>query len=109
MKQLQKAVFGVDVTEKTQCRHWHSDQDIVAIKFPCCDQYFACYDCHKEVADHPAETWPREKFPQLAILCGNCGEQLTILAYLECEDRCPQCAARFNPGCRLHRHLYFEV
>jgi uncharacterized CHY-type Zn-finger protein len=33
---------------------------------------------------------------------------MSIAAYLACDDRCPTCAARFNPGCKPHRHLYFE-
>ena len=24
------------------------------------------------------------------------------------DDACPHCGAGFNPGCRLHRHLYFD-
>jgi uncharacterized CHY-type Zn-finger protein len=25
------------------------------------------------------------------------------------ESRCPSCREQFNPGCRKHFHLYFQV
>ena len=43
-----------------------------------------------------------------AVLCGACGTQLTVRQYLACDNRCPACAAPFNPGCRLHYRFYFE-
>jgi uncharacterized CHY-type Zn-finger protein len=75
----------------------------------CCGEYFACRDCHDALADHPAQVWPRDAFDQPAILCGVCGTQLSIAAYLACENRCPACGAGFNPGCAKHKHLYFAV
>jgi hypothetical protein len=33
---------------------------------------------------------------------------LTIRQYLNRQAVCPVCRARFNPGCALHHHLYFE-
>ncbi|NYF23235.1 putative CHY-type Zn-finger protein [Sporosarcina sp. JAI121] len=28
---------------------------------------------------------------------------------MDCKSACPECSAAFNPGCSLHRHLYFEI
>jgi uncharacterized CHY-type Zn-finger protein len=105
---MRPAVHGLDLDPQTRCRHWHSPLDIVALKMRCCGLYWACRDCHDALADHPATLWPTDTFDTPAILCGACGGELTIRDYLECEDRCPGCGAGFNPGCRLHRGLYFE-
>jgi uncharacterized CHY-type Zn-finger protein len=101
-------VRGLHLDPQTRCRHWRSPFDIVALKLRCCGVYYACRDCHDALADHPAVVWPRAEWDRAAVLCGACGTELTVHAYLACEDRCPACAAPFNPGCRLHRHLYFE-
>ncbi|GAB7093775.1 CHY zinc finger protein [Halolamina litorea] len=42
-----------------------------------------------------------------AVLCGVCGSVLTVAEYVACEDRCPDCGAGFNPGCRTHYDRYF--
>ena len=34
---------------------------------------------------------------------------MRIREYLACENTCPGCGARFNPGCRNHYSFYFEV
>ena len=102
------SVFGLDLDGETRCRHWHSPRDIVALRLPCCGRYYACRDCHDALAGHPARVWPRAAFDQPAALCGACGHEMSAAVYLACADRCPACAAPFNPGCRLHRHLYFE-
>ncbi|MFM9872323.1 MAG: CHY zinc finger protein [Fimbriimonadaceae bacterium] len=101
-------VHGLQIGAKTECEHWHSNLDVIAIKFPCCQEFYCCFDCHKSLADHPAKTWPTTDRDRLAILCGNCGHQLTIVEYQLPGDACPNCAAQFNPGCRNHTHLYFE-
>jgi uncharacterized CHY-type Zn-finger protein len=101
-------VRGLDLDRETRCAHWHSPLDIVALKMRCCGAYYACRDCHDALADHPAQVWPKAERETLAVLCGSCGEELSIARYLACDDRCPVCAAPFNPGCKLHRHLYFE-
>lgn len=75
----------------------------------CCGEYYACRDCHDALADHPAQVWPAAQWDRPAILCGVCGTELSILAYLACDNRCPACAAAFNPGCAKHKHLYFAV
>jgi uncharacterized CHY-type Zn-finger protein len=101
-------VFGVDLDAQTRCAHWRSPLDIVAIKMRCCGAYYACHDCHAALAGHPSAVWPRAERDRPAVLCGACETELTVAQYLTCEDRCPACGAAFNPGCRLHRHLYFE-
>ncbi|GIM46573.1 hypothetical protein DNHGIG_21220 [Collibacillus ludicampi] len=101
-------VKGTNVDPETRCKHYSSEKDIIAIKFPCCQTYYPCFQCHKEGADHPALAWKKEQWHEKAILCGKCGAELTIIEYMGCNARCPKCEASFNPGCRNHYHLYFE-
>jgi uncharacterized CHY-type Zn-finger protein len=75
----------------------------------CCGAYYACRDCHDALADHPAQVWPRSTWNEAAVLCGACGTEMSVNAYLACDNRCPMCEAAFNPGCKLHHHLYFEA
>jgi uncharacterized CHY-type Zn-finger protein len=100
--------LGLELDGETRCAHWHGPLDIVALRLPCCGAYYACRDCHDALADHPARVWPRDEQEAMAAMCGACGRQMSVREYLGCEDRCPACGAGFNPGCRLHRHLYFE-
>src|SRR5258706_10867184 len=100
-------VFGIDLDPQTRCAHYHSDLDIIAIRFKCCDRWFPCFECHSEIADHQAEVWPADARNALAILCGVCGHQLSIGEYLACDSICPKCRSKFNPGCANHYHLYF--
>ncbi|WP_143961093.1 CHY zinc finger protein [Litoribacter populi] len=102
-------VFGKSVDNQTRCVHWHSELDIIAIKFKCCDKYYPCFSCHEEEADHEHEVWPVGEFDEKAILCGACGHELTIQEYMDSNNTCPKCEASFNPGCSNHYHLYFEV
>lgn len=102
-------VSGHSVDDGTRCVHYDSALDVVAIRFRCCDRYYPCHTCHAESVDHEAQIWPSDEFDQFAVLCGHCKTELTIRAYLACDDRCPNCDAAFNPRCRAHRHLYFEV
>lgn len=102
-------VFGVEVDRETRCAHWRSPLDVIAIKLRCCGAYYACRDCNDALADHAAQVWPRAEWDQPAVLCGGCGDQLSVQGYMDCENRCPGCGAPFNPGCRLHYPLYFEA
>ncbi len=102
------AVFGLDLDAQTRCAHWHGARDVVAIKMRCCGAYYACRDCHDALAAHPAKLWPRAERDEPAVLCGVCGTEMSVAAYLGGGDACPSCGAGFNPGCRLHHHLYFE-
>jgi uncharacterized CHY-type Zn-finger protein len=102
-------VLGVDVDPQTRCAHYRSERDIIAIKFKCCGEWFSCHQCHVELAGHTTQVWPKEEFDEHAVLCGNCGQQLTISEYLESEFACPHCQSQFNSGCVRHHHLYFEM
>lgn len=116
-------VEAVDGDANSRCMHWHSARDIVALRFHCCGRWFACFDCHAALAGHSVtdvdgnllaacsghRVWPPGSGSERAVLCGACGYVLTVDEYLNCNDACPACAAAFNPGCRLHRHLYFST
>jgi uncharacterized CHY-type Zn-finger protein len=102
-------IKGRPVDEQTRCVHYQSPQDIIAIKFPCCQAYFPCYDCHIETVAHDPQVWKKEEFDTHAILCGACKTELTINQYLTSNDQCPHCNAPFNPGCKTHYHLYFDL
>ena len=93
----------------SRCAHYHSPVDIIAIKMNCCGLYYACKDCHLELADHHIAVWPRTDWNQLAVLCGLCQAELSITDYLKSDSRCSSCNAAFNPNCRNHRHFYFET
>jgi uncharacterized CHY-type Zn-finger protein len=101
-------VRGVELDEETRCTHYDDPWDVIAIRFPCCGEYYACFDCHSACADHDAERWPVDARDERAVRCGVCGFELTIAEYLASEHACPACDASFNPGCANHRHLYFE-
>lgn len=75
----------------------------------CCGVYYACKDCHEALAGHAVVLWPRCEWGERVVLCGACGTELTIAAYLAASDACPACRAPFNPGCRHHQHFYFEM
>ena len=103
-------IKGKVIDQNGRCAHWHSERDIVAIKFACCNEYYACYECHREVAGHEAGRWPKISFDtESAILCGSCRATLTISVYMSSNSVCPCCKAPFNPGCQLHWDLYFDV
>ncbi len=93
---------------ETRCEHYHSQKDIIAIRFKCCNEYYCCYHCHKEEAGHLASVWTKNEFKTDAIFCGNCKNEMSIAAYLNCTYKCPFCQAAFNPGCANHNHFYFE-
>jgi len=102
-------VRGINLDPQTRCEHYHGPTDIVAIKMKCCGVYYACTDCHAALANHQIEVWPENEWNQEAILCGACGTELTIHQYMHSESRCPACCERFNPRCRNHHYLYFQV
>ncbi|NOU96351.1 hypothetical protein GC093_24500 [Paenibacillus sp. LMG 31456] len=92
---------------QTRCKHYHSELDIIAIKFKCCDTYYGCYYCHEETVNHEAMVWPKLEWHTKAILCGSCHTELSINQYLNSSYVCPSCNSPFNPGCSNHNHLYF--
>lgn len=95
------------IDDETRCSHYHTAYDRIAIRFYCCGVYFPCYECHAAYGCGEAQVWPREKFHEKAILCGSCGTELRIEAYLNSQYQCPSCEAHFNPNCGRHRSLYF--
>jgi uncharacterized CHY-type Zn-finger protein len=101
-------VLGPVVDDMTRCVHYNIPVDIVTIKFACCGEYYPCHLCHQETAGHDAQQWGLDERDQKAVLCGACGTELTIAAYLA-TDECPTCRSPFNERCRLHTHLYFET
>lgn len=102
-------VRGVGLDAETRCVHYGGPRDVVAIRFPCCGEYYACFDCHAACADHDAERWPADAREKRAVRCGVCGHELAIAEYLASEHACPECDASFNPGCADHYGLYFEI
>lgn len=102
-------VHGSSVNDLTQCAHYHSERDVVAIKFKCCDTFYACVHCHEELAGHPPLVWRKDERETHAIFCGQCRKTLSIAEYLNCENSCARCGAAFNPNCADHYHLYFEL
>ena len=102
-------VFGLELNARTGCLHYGSPVDIVAIRFICCGRYYACYECHQAIEKHPVERWKREEFHLKAILCGHCGIEWTIHQYLCCNHQCLNCKSPFNPRCKNHWGLYFDL
>lgn len=102
-------LHGVAVDSATRCDHYDSDLDVVAIRFACCDCFYPCFRCHEALTDHDAERISPDRFDRPAVRCGVCGATLSVDAYLDCDDSCPDCGAAFNPGCRRHRDRYFAV
>jgi len=105
---MRPSVHGLDLDPETRCAHWRSPLDIIAIKMRCCARYYACRACHDALEHHSVKLWPKPEWSQKAILCGDCGHELSVHAYLASASQCPACGARFNPACRSHHHLYFE-
>ena len=99
---------GTGLNQRTQCVHYHSERDIIGIRFKCCGVFYACIKCHEEAVDHAPIVWPKAEFTAEAIYCGNCCSTLSISQYMGCDNTCPICQAAFNPGCANHYHLYFE-
>ena len=102
-------VKGEIVNEHTRCTHYHSIRDVIAIRMKCCNEYYACIDCHTEAARHSASIWPVTEFDTKAVLCEKCYNEMTIIEYLQSDHQCPFCKANFNPGCSNHYKYYFAV
>lgn len=90
------------------CRHWDGPDDVLQLALPCCHRFWPCRDCHDEAADHEAQRWPDDS-DAAALRCGRCRATQTVAAYLASPDACPACGGAFNPRCRSHHHLYFQV
>ena len=103
------AVYGDVIDDQTRCSHYHSPLDIIAIKFKCCDRYYPCSICHETSAGHIAAQWAKNERDTKAVLCGQCGFDLTINEYFHSANQCPSCRAAFNPNCSKHYTLYFSM
>lgn len=101
-------VHGATVDDATRCVHYSGPTDIVAIRFRCCLRFYPCFQCHADAESHRAEQWAPADWAERAILCGACGQTLSIDDYRSV-SACPRCGSAFNDGCRLHAHLYFQV
>jgi len=101
-------IFGPVMDDETRCIHYHTNEDIIAIKFACCERYYPCYKCHEEHAQHAIKRWQQSQFHTRAILCGHCKQELTIHDYMQ-SSCCPQCNASFNARCANHYPIYFEM
>jgi uncharacterized CHY-type Zn-finger protein len=102
-------VQGSILDEKTRCEHYNSALDIIAIKFKCCNTYYACIHCHEQATNHQPIVWSKNERNTKAILCGQCSYEMSIDGYFNCNNECPQCKHSFNPKCSNHHHYYFEV
>ncbi|MGG3798866.1 CHY zinc finger protein [Metabacillus fastidiosus] len=103
-----KKIYGSLVDNETRCKHYHSEKDIIAIKFKCCQKYYPCYKCHEECEDHPISVWGKEEFDEFAIICGVCKKEYKISEYFHING-CIHCGSQFNEGCSKHYHLYFNM
>ena len=102
-------VQGLSLTPLTQCLHWSSPRDIIAIRHACCGKFYACISCHDALEKHKSSVWSISQRDERAVLCGSCKHQLTVDEYLNCGSVCTKCGAGFNPGCKGHWGLYFEM
>jgi uncharacterized CHY-type Zn-finger protein len=100
---------GVGVDDETRCMHYRTARDVIAIRFPCCETFFPCFECHAACCEHDTERWPPDRFDERAVLCGACREVLTVDSYLASDHECSNCGASFNPGCVDHYDRYFAV
>ena len=72
-------IYGINLDSKGRCKHYHTKQDIVALKCGKCQDYFACYQCHNQLRNHPFESVSVKAASP--ILCGNCRHFLTYAKY----------------------------
>ncbi len=100
-------VRGVGTDSETRCVHYATESDVAALRFGCCETYYACFECHEAIAEHPPEPWPTARRGEPSVRCGVCGAEMTAATYTSSEA-CPACDAPFNPGCAEHYHRYFE-
>jgi uncharacterized CHY-type Zn-finger protein len=100
---------SMDSSQTYGCAHWKTQKDIISIKCPCHNKFLPCLSCHQEKYDSVFKPWPKDSWGEKAILCRACKTTLTITEYMKCNSTCPKCGAEFNPGCKNHWPLYFEI
>ncbi|KAL7277679.1 hypothetical protein ACG7TL_008610 [Trametes sanguinea] len=68
------------------CKHILNAQ--VAIRSPCCKQWFDCAECHAETQDHPLK-----KTIEMHFLCKKCKKAFRkdMSNYEESDEYCPHC------------------
>lgn len=99
-------IHGQIIDAAGRCEHYHSAVDVIANKCATCDKYWACYQCHAEASDH---AFGAIDLLSKAVMCGACGHEMAFDDYAGSTNSCPQCGQLFNPGCSLHRHIYFQL
>lgn len=72
-------IYGINLDSKGRCKHYHTKQDIVALKCGKCQDYFACYQCHNQLRNHPLESVSVKAASP--VFCGNCRHFLTYTEY----------------------------
>ncbi|WP_197088464.1 CHY zinc finger protein [Corynebacterium occultum] len=98
-------VRGRGLDEQGRCAHYQSELDVIANRCATCGQWWACFQCHREQADHPFGRMPLD-VP--AARCGSCGWEMDYDEYSRIE-KCGGCGHPFNPGCSAHAPLYFKL
>ncbi|WP_337097855.1 CHY zinc finger protein [Limosilactobacillus fermentum] len=96
-------IHGIDTDEAGRCTHYHQEVDVAALKCARCQKYYACYQCHDQLEDHPFAACGKE---ELAVVCGECGQQMNFAQYAT--GTCLNCQHPFNPGCKLHYDIYLK-
>ncbi|MDW3648542.1 MAG: CHY zinc finger protein [Bacteroidia bacterium] len=102
-------VQGLELDSQSRCVHWNSELDIVALRMPEDEAFYACYECYEAIHHTLPPRWKKEDFEEAkSILCGQCGTVMSVRTYLDSKNHCPSCKSSFNPGCAKHYHFYFE-
>jgi Uncharacterized conserved protein len=95
------------VGPNTRCAHYDDEQDVIAIRFECCDVYYPCFRCHRAATEHVPTRLSADQKHEAAVLCGVCHRTMSATAYLQANHTCPYCGRAFNPGCAAHHARYF--
>jgi len=101
-------IDGVEISPETQCKHYPSNLDVVAIRLPCCKTYYSCIFCHEELSGHNVVKWNKSQIEEEAVFCGICKSTISIADYVSGDNHCPKCNAKFNPKCKDHCYFYFD-
>ncbi|SCU94390.1 LAFA_0F21550g1_1 [Lachancea sp. 'fantastica'] len=108
---------GLLIDNQSRCVHWNSQLDVVCFKLKCCQHYYACHSCHDALESHPVQKYNISQDPSShVVLCGVCRNTMSFNQYrsktASIRDQslqCPFCCASFNPNCKLHYSIYFDI